>query len=610
MKKMRFTFVILLMVLVGFSGFSQNIIDEDFDTYIAGQKLVQQGAPNWTTWSNSPGSAEDPFVSNAQSLSTPNSVIIEGTNDAVLELGTLTSGRYILTVNIFVPSGFLGYYNILQSFAGASSEWGTQVYLDAGGWGHMDAGASDAGEFYFNYNEWFEMHCVIDLDEDYATWYYEDEFIIGWQWSTGTFGTGTLDELEAMNFYAWTGDGRGTPKTFFDDIVVDQIPAPDAPFNLSAVVTNLDVDLTWEMPASPTAIGYFIFRDDVEVGYSTTMDFTDPAVIPGIHTYVVRADYGNQISAPSNEVEVNVEGGTERDKVLLEIATGTWCQYCPGAAMGANQLYEEGKDVSVVEYHSGDNWEIPFAVNRIAYYGITGFPTAEFDGVEEVVGGSQTQSMYPTYLPLYEGRKAINAYFTSILTVDWADATNVTASVEIERVFEYPYDLYLRLAMTESHIPVNWFGQTEIDFVCRDMYPNDIGTLVTAASGPTWSFEFPITVPDTWVWDELELICWLQDDATGEVMQSTLFPMTMTSIPEKGNVHTYIYPNPVDDIMRIRANAGIKTVTIYNSLGVKVKQVFADTKELNINTTSLPTGMYVVEISTTNGISVEKVFKR
>ena len=27
-----------------------------------------------------------------------------------------------------------------------------------------------------------------------------------------------------------------------------------------------------------------------------------------------------------------------RDKVIVEIGTGTWCTYCPGAAMGADDL--------------------------------------------------------------------------------------------------------------------------------------------------------------------------------------------------------------------------------------------------------------------------------
>ena len=611
MKKMRFTLAILMMLFVGFSSFGQNIIDENFDSYTAGQQLVQQGATGWTTWSNTPGSAEDPYISDAQAQSTPNSVVIEGTNDAVLELGGLTDGRYMLTLSMYVPTGFLGYYNILHEFAGTNSQWGTQVYLDEAGWGHLDAGAADAAEFYFDYNEWFEMHIVIDLDEDYATWYYKDEFLIAWQWSLGTFGTGTLNELDAMNFYAWTGtSSTGTPQCFFDDIVIDQIPAPDAPINLSATLNNYDVDLVWEMPPSPTAVGYYIFRDGDNIGYSATLDFTDPSVAPGTYTYVVRADYGVEISAASNEVLVNVTGGTERAYVLLEIATGTWCQYCPGSAMGANQLYTEGKDVAVLEYHQGDNWEIPVSAARIGYYGITGYPTAEFDGVEEVVGGSTTSSSYPTYLPIYEARKLISAFFVATLTVDYVDATEVIATVEIERVFDYPYDLYLRLAITESHIPVSWYGQTEIDFVVRDMYPNEYGTLVDHSEGPTWTFDIPMSIDDSWDWDELELICFMQDDATREVMQSDRFPMTSTAIPGAEKVQTHIYPNPVQDRMMIRASANIKSINVFNSLGVKVTEIVSDTKELNVNTSTWNSGMYIVEIKTTEGVNVEKILKR
>ena len=36
---------------------------------------------------------------------------------------------------------------------------------------------------------------------------------------------------------------------------------------------------------------------------------------------------------------------TERNMVILEIGTGTWCQYCPGASMGAHDLLANGKTV-------------------------------------------------------------------------------------------------------------------------------------------------------------------------------------------------------------------------------------------------------------------------
>ncbi|HNS47316.1 MAG TPA: hypothetical protein PKH94_08770, partial [Bacteroidales bacterium] len=66
----------------------------------------------------------------------------------------------------------------------------------------------------------------------------------------------------------------------------------------------------------------------------------------------------------------------DRDKVIVEIATGTWCQYCPGAAMGADDLIANGKEVAIIEYHGGDAFENASSASRINYYGVTGYPTA------------------------------------------------------------------------------------------------------------------------------------------------------------------------------------------------------------------------------------------
>ena len=78
----------------------------------------------------------------------------------------------------------------------------------------------------------------------------------------------------------------------------------------------------------------------------------------------------------------------EREKVVLEIGTGTWCQYCPGAAAAADQLVEEGKDVAVIEHHNGDNYDNTYSNYRNdTYYNLSGYPTAHFDGSTEEVGG-------------------------------------------------------------------------------------------------------------------------------------------------------------------------------------------------------------------------------
>jgi len=61
---------------------------------------------------------------------------------------------------------------------------------------------------------------------------------------------------------------------------------------------------------------------------------------------------------------------TEREMVILEIGTGTWCVYCPGAQMGGEDLVNNGHSVAVVEHHGGsgtDPFKTPISLARIAY---------------------------------------------------------------------------------------------------------------------------------------------------------------------------------------------------------------------------------------------------
>ena len=52
---------------------------------------------------------------------------------------------------------------------------------------------------------------------------------------------------------------------------------------------------------------------------------------------------------------------------------GTWCPYCPGAAMGADDLIANGYNVAVVEYHNGDSYTNTASDARNNYYRITSY---------------------------------------------------------------------------------------------------------------------------------------------------------------------------------------------------------------------------------------------
>lgn len=216
----------------GFTGGPVVLLQDDIEDYTAGQKLVQQatamGRDYWTTWSNAPGTAEDPTVSSAAERN--NSVLIEGLNDCVLLLGDKTTGKYNLTFDIRVATGFLGYFNVLHAFAGANSEWGLQVYFDEGGAGLVDAAGAGAATFTFAYDTWIPIKVNVDLDNDWCKFWVDNNLVVEYQWSLGTFGTAGLNQLGAANFYAWSD--VALPKFYIDNVVYSD-------------VTNMAFDPTW-----------------------------------------------------------------------------------------------------------------------------------------------------------------------------------------------------------------------------------------------------------------------------------------------------------------------------------------------------------------------------
>ena len=230
---------------IDFSQFSDVELYDDFEAYTSGQQLVVEALANgidyWDTWSGSPGSAEDPYITSDQAASGSNSVVIEGTNDAVCLFGNKVSGAYDVEFKIFIPSGFFGYFNLLQDFAGTNSQWGTQTYFDAGGLGLVDAGAAGSGVFNFNYDEWIDVKVNVDLNEDWAEMFVNGTSVVTWQWSTGAFGTGTLNQLGAMNLYAWAENG--TPKCYFDDVTLTMTGNPGGEPEIVVSPTSLDFEL-------------------------------------------------------------------------------------------------------------------------------------------------------------------------------------------------------------------------------------------------------------------------------------------------------------------------------------------------------------------------------
>ncbi|PKP52167.1 MAG: hypothetical protein CVT92_10120 [Bacteroidetes bacterium HGW-Bacteroidetes-1] len=219
----KFTSFMFVMVLA-LSGLSLNaqtnnrevVYADDFESYTVGAYVAQVIPDYWTTWSNAPGTAEDAVISNEQASSGAKSIIVAGTNDMVLKLGNKTSGKYVVSWNMFIPVGFAGYYNF-QHFEAPGNEWAFEVYFDNNGTGYMHAGGNNAATFTYTNGEWLSVTNLIDLDEDWAEVYFNDALIYEWQFSLQAQGETGTKQLGGVNFYAGSTAGM-TPTYYVDDV--------------------------------------------------------------------------------------------------------------------------------------------------------------------------------------------------------------------------------------------------------------------------------------------------------------------------------------------------------------------------------------------------------
>ncbi len=604
MKKITFLIAGLILSL-GLSA-QTLIFSDDFDSYTAGGYVAQQNTTGiWTTWNNAPGSATDAIVSTTQAFNGANSTYIQNDNDLVLLMGDKTTGRYQLEFEIFIESGHMGYFNLLQDFAGANSQWGMQVTFQPAGVTKVDAGGDSITGFNYNFDQWYHVNFIIDVDDDFATMYFDGNEIVSWKWSGGSFGDGTTHKLDAADFYGLV-DGANSGM-YIDNVIFNEMPVPEAPINLTGNYNGSDNDLTWTAPTTTPDSYLLTANSNVLAQGITATTYTDVNPYPQSYVYNVRAQYnGLGYSHSSNDANIIVPGGVNRNWVVFEVGTGTWCYYCPGAAMACEDMEANGDSAASIEYHTGDSYATTESEARVSHYNMTGIPTGVADGDLRVEGGNHTTSLYPSYHQMYLQRKAKSALFTIGLTATQTGTYDYSVDINMEQMSAYyPGVKKLYTVVTESNIAEAWQGLTELNFVERLELPNENGTSLDFSLQTTQTQTVTFSLDPTWVKDNCELVVFLQDAGSDEIVQATKIDMaTVVMVPTENPVKVTIYPNPVNNVLFVKTTQP-GNYQIINLLGEILKSGELNNNLNRLDVNNLPSGIYFINVA--NGNDVQKV---
>jgi hypothetical protein len=196
---------------------------ENFDGFVAGQQVACQDPINWTTWSLAPCDlVEDPYVSSNYAHSGLNSAVIVANNDLVKRLGNQTSGKWSISLWVYIPATKSGYFNTLTGFTPDTFEWGMDCYFDVGGAGRVDTTGGGGGgtndvPFAYNVDQWNQVEVLIDLDSPThpAEFWINGSMAATWDWTQA--GT-KVNRIAANDFFG----AAATDEMYFDDYAFSQ----------------------------------------------------------------------------------------------------------------------------------------------------------------------------------------------------------------------------------------------------------------------------------------------------------------------------------------------------------------------------------------------------
>jgi thiol-disulfide isomerase/thioredoxin len=199
---------------------------------------------------------------------------------------------------------------------------------------------------------------------------------------------------------------------------------------------------------------------------------------------------------------------TQQKVVVAEDFTATWCQYCPGAARGLDQLDDEQDSrLVVIAYHaSGDPFYLIDYSTRGSYYGVSGIPTVVIDGSQQVVGGSYGGNMYSQYLPIFNARKAV----TNPIDIFLSNEANDVVKARIVNTSGQTVSGKLHFALIQRHIAYPWQSMTELDYVNRGMLPSAAGVDISLTAGQSYETTRAFTLQPSWNRDKCRMVVFVQ----------------------------------------------------------------------------------------------------
>jgi len=656
----------LLGVLLALNARSQYV--DDFEGYVLGSYLAVS-SPYWSTWNNSPGSAEDVLITGSDAHSGNQSIYFSSTaptggpQDVILPFGgPHVSGNFLFEMWVKVESNKGAYFNF-QSDVAVGQTWALECFFTNTGAMEVISDATTVISGAYPANTWFKVTWDIDLS------------LNNWQMlidgiPMGSFSN-TNNRIASMDIFPVNNrpGANNISGYYVDDVAYTHTPTTLPNLNAATVTVKHGMKLVGQVVHPVVTIRNLgmttitSFKIDVTYNGATVTENVSGVSIPSLAVHDVNlaqtltAASGNKdITATVSQVNGGGADGNPSDDsktisinpivpapgkmVLAEEATGTWCGWCPrGTVAMANMQEAYPQFWAGVAVHNAD----PMVnTDYDGAFGATGFPNAKVDR-SNFIDPSGIENAFLTRI-----QQAPKATLVNSATYD---AGNRKLKVHLDVTFQGAAsgDWRVALVLTEhgvtgsgsnwgqanyysyqsQNMPLvgagkNWQqelnpvpgGQMVYDHVARLITPS-FGGMTGAfpssiSANDKFGFDFEVALDASWEKDEIEIITMLiapggQIDNAAKMSAAYAYPVGVEGVePSLFTLH----PNPASDVIILTLSESSQPeITITDMLGritYVVKPTFED-GQVTIPVGELASGMYLVHVRNGNSVSAVPV---
>lgn len=338
--------------------------------------------------------------------------------------------------------------------------------------------------------------------------------------------------------------------------------------------------------------GYVVAEGDSLVVQGSLSEFNGLAQLSPDSIFL--ASSGNAIA--DAVVVTALDESTESELVQLNCVTLVDASIWPADGDNSNVQFTNGVDTFSVRIDK--ETEIDGSAAPVGYLNLRGIG-AQFDSSTPALGGYQ---LFPQTLADLMSLGAESA--------DLSTATDVTD----ESAGTYTFSVYLGNANPDSTmlslaVDASSTATEGTDFTV-DAFAYD---LVGCGDSDTVMVTVTITDDSDVEGDETIVLTLTSSDAGTAITTSTL---TLT-ITETDNIRDLLpaglvkaYPNPGQDFIRIESEVVMSRATLINLSGQTVRANEQTTQQIDMNTTDLPAGIYLLQVETVDGVWMQRWVKQ